>query len=189
MDLCWRWRPEFTSVRCSTSTAGRRSARTRKSYHELLGDSVDSNTQQIKEAYRKLQKKYHPDVAGEKVSSFFKLEIQFLLLYGILKIHRFKPIWSMVYGGYPLLWIHYFHFIRLNNTVDHCKFDVEEFPYICYRDMSTVWCWMRRMGFWHGKISEESMMLQSAKWEWGFGEAFLAWATVHGNTPYDPKHP
>ncbi|RVW40312.1 Chaperone protein dnaJ C76, chloroplastic [Vitis vinifera] len=65
-NLITRWRPEFTSVRCSTSTAGRRSARTRKSYHELLGDSVDSNTQQIKEAYRKLQKKYHPDVAGEK---------------------------------------------------------------------------------------------------------------------------
>lgn len=42
------------------------SARTKKNYYELLGVSVDSSTQKIKEAYRKLQKKYHPDIAGHK---------------------------------------------------------------------------------------------------------------------------
>lgn len=32
----------------------------------MLGVSVDSDTHQIKEAYRKLQKKYHPDIVGQK---------------------------------------------------------------------------------------------------------------------------
>ncbi|CAJ1783502.1 unnamed protein product [Sphenostylis stenocarpa] len=35
-------------------------------YYDLLGVSVDSNTPEIKEAYRKLQKKYHPDIFGQK---------------------------------------------------------------------------------------------------------------------------
>ncbi|XP_038715331.1 chaperone protein dnaJ C76, chloroplastic-like [Tripterygium wilfordii] len=38
----------------------------KKSYYELLGVSVDSNSQKIKEAYRKLQKKHHPDIAGQQ---------------------------------------------------------------------------------------------------------------------------
>jgi curved DNA-binding protein CbpA len=38
----------------------------KKNYYELLGVSVDSDSQQIKEAYRKLQKKYHPDIAGNQ---------------------------------------------------------------------------------------------------------------------------
>lgn len=37
-----------------------------KNYYELLGVSVDSNAQKIKQAYRNLQKKYHPDVAGQE---------------------------------------------------------------------------------------------------------------------------
>ncbi|KAL8248689.1 hypothetical protein R6Q59_005557 [Mikania micrantha] len=40
--------------------------RTGQSYYDLLGVSVDSNPQEIKESYRKLQKKYHPDIAGQK---------------------------------------------------------------------------------------------------------------------------
>lgn len=40
--------------------------RTEKNYYKLLGVSVDSTNKEIKEAYRKLQKKYHPDIAGQK---------------------------------------------------------------------------------------------------------------------------
>ncbi|KAK9271565.1 hypothetical protein L1049_001926 [Liquidambar formosana] len=60
-----RWRQKCTVIRCSNSTAGER-ARREKNYYELLGVSVDSSSQKIKEAYRKLQKKYHPDIAGHK---------------------------------------------------------------------------------------------------------------------------
>lgn len=38
-----------------------------QNYYELLGISVDSNPREIKESYRKLQKKYHPDIAGQQV--------------------------------------------------------------------------------------------------------------------------
>ncbi|CAI9111491.1 OLC1v1011719C1 [Oldenlandia corymbosa var. corymbosa] len=38
----------------------------KKTHYELLGVSYDSTSQQIKDAYRKLQKMYHPDVAGPK---------------------------------------------------------------------------------------------------------------------------
>ncbi|KAM7256721.1 hypothetical protein ACFE04_012462 [Oxalis oulophora] len=34
-------------------------------HYELLGIYVDSNSQKIKETYRNLQKKYHPDIAGQ----------------------------------------------------------------------------------------------------------------------------
>lgn len=37
-----------------------------KDYYQVLGVSVDSSPKEIKEAYRKLQKIYHPDIAGEK---------------------------------------------------------------------------------------------------------------------------
>ncbi|XP_019185778.1 PREDICTED: uncharacterized protein LOC109180578 isoform X3 [Ipomoea nil] len=39
---------------------------TNKNYYDLLGVSMDSSVQEIKEAYRKLQKIYHPDIAGQK---------------------------------------------------------------------------------------------------------------------------
>lgn len=44
-----------------------REERSNRRYYELLGVSAGSSSQQIKEAYRKLQKKHHPDIAGQEV--------------------------------------------------------------------------------------------------------------------------
>lgn len=44
--------------------------RTKQDYYQLLGVSVDSNVQEIKEAYRKLQKKHHPDIAGQEGNEY-----------------------------------------------------------------------------------------------------------------------
>ncbi|CAK9176147.1 unnamed protein product [Ilex paraguariensis] len=60
-----RLRQKYTTIRCSNRKTAER-ARTEKNYYQLLGISVDSNSKEIKEAYRKLQKKYHPDIAGQK---------------------------------------------------------------------------------------------------------------------------
>ncbi|KAL4568350.1 hypothetical protein LXL04_023960 [Taraxacum kok-saghyz] len=49
---------------CMRSPA--KKTRNGQNYYELLGVSVDSNSKEIKESYRKLQKKYHPDIAGQK---------------------------------------------------------------------------------------------------------------------------
>ncbi|XP_009802151.1 chaperone protein dnaJ C76, chloroplastic-like [Nicotiana sylvestris] len=38
----------------------------KKNYYDLLGIPIHSSPQKIKEAYRKLQKIYHPDIAGPK---------------------------------------------------------------------------------------------------------------------------
>nr|CAB3503383.1 unnamed protein product [Digitaria exilis] len=45
------------------STAG---CRTRDYYYQVLGVTVHSTPQEIKEAYRKLQKQHHPDITGYK---------------------------------------------------------------------------------------------------------------------------
>ena len=56
-----------------------------RNYYTLLGVSIDPTSQQIKEAYRKLQKKYHPDIAGQKViifwpHDFISIQSSFVLL-------------------------------------------------------------------------------------------------------------
>ncbi|XP_021299245.1 uncharacterized protein LOC110427929 [Herrania umbratica] len=60
-----RWGKKWTEVRCCNQRVGEK-ARAKKNYYELLGVSADSNPQEIKEAYRRLQKKYHPDIAGQE---------------------------------------------------------------------------------------------------------------------------
>ncbi|CAL2250558.1 unnamed protein product [Prunus armeniaca] len=66
----WRWRRQgspASRIRCGKREAGEMLATSMgKNYYELLGVSVDSNAQKIKQAYRNLQKKYHPDVAGQE---------------------------------------------------------------------------------------------------------------------------
>ncbi|EOY02473.1 hypothetical protein SCA6_017745 [Theobroma cacao] len=60
-----RWGKKWTEIRCCNQRVGEK-ARAKKNYYELLGVSADSNPQEIKEAYRRLQKKYHPDIAGQE---------------------------------------------------------------------------------------------------------------------------
>ncbi|XP_019052582.1 PREDICTED: uncharacterized protein LOC104593132, partial [Nelumbo nucifera] len=60
----WRWRKNSIVIRCCNRKIGGK-AKT-KDYYELLGVTADSKPQEIKEAYRKLQKKHHPDIAGQR---------------------------------------------------------------------------------------------------------------------------
>ncbi|CAN6201579.1 unnamed protein product [Urochloa humidicola] len=55
-----RYRPRSVIRCCSTR------GRTRDYYYQVLGVKVHSTPQEIKEAYRKLQKQHHPDIAGYK---------------------------------------------------------------------------------------------------------------------------
>ncbi|XP_024975672.1 chaperone protein dnaJ C76, chloroplastic-like [Cynara cardunculus var. scolymus] len=57
-----RWR---SKCRCMQNPGEIRRTKS-QNYYELLGISVDSNPPKIKESYRKLQKKYHPDIAGHQ---------------------------------------------------------------------------------------------------------------------------
>ncbi|RYR54628.1 hypothetical protein Ahy_A06g029935 [Arachis hypogaea] len=58
-------RQECTTVRCCSSRSWQ-TPRAQHNYYELLGVSADSNAQEIREAYRKLQKQHHPDIVGQK---------------------------------------------------------------------------------------------------------------------------
>ncbi|XP_028786307.1 chaperone protein dnaJ C76, chloroplastic [Neltuma alba] len=60
-----RWRQNGTVIKCCTKRASEKPG-AQQNYYELLGVSVESNAQEIKEAYRKLQKKYHPDITGQQ---------------------------------------------------------------------------------------------------------------------------
>lgn len=51
----------------------KKEAESSKNHYELLGVPVDASGVQIKDAYRKLQKKYHPDIAGDKVFRYLTL--------------------------------------------------------------------------------------------------------------------
>ncbi|KAF4381592.1 chaperone protein dnaJ C76, chloroplastic isoform X2 [Cannabis sativa] len=61
----WRWGQKYSVIRCCNGKDWTR-VKKEKSYYELLGVSVDSQPHEIKQAYRNLQKKYHPDIAGQK---------------------------------------------------------------------------------------------------------------------------
>lgn len=58
------FRQRSIGVRCSYGKTGEEAKK--EDYYKLLGVSIDSTPKEIKEAYRKLQKKYHPDIAGER---------------------------------------------------------------------------------------------------------------------------
>ncbi|PWA85520.1 dnaJ domain-containing protein [Artemisia annua] len=58
-------RSRFTAIRCCMRHPAQK-RRTGQNYYDLLGISVNSSSQEIKESYRKLQKKHHPDIAGQQ---------------------------------------------------------------------------------------------------------------------------
>lgn len=64
-------------IRCCSKSRGR----TRDYYYQVLGITVHSTSQEIKDAYRKLQKQHHPDIAGYKVHPFPSLILPFALLF------------------------------------------------------------------------------------------------------------
>jgi len=70
-------------IRCCSAARGR----TRDYYYQVLGITVHSTPQEIKEAYRKLQKKHHPDIAGYKVHPFPSSSSYHLLSYSC--VHPF----------------------------------------------------------------------------------------------------
>ncbi|KAM0827907.1 hypothetical protein ACQ4PT_067883 [Festuca glaucescens] len=49
-------------IRCCSTAKGK----SRGDYYQVLGVAIHSKPQEIKEAYRKLQKQHHPDIAGDK---------------------------------------------------------------------------------------------------------------------------
>ena len=53
-----------------------------KNYYDILGVSKDANPEDIKSAYRKLAKKYHPDINKEPGASEKFKEI------------KLRPIWQ-----------------------------------------------------------------------------------------------
>jgi len=70
-------------IRCCSTARGR----TRDYYYQVLGIAVHSTPQEIKDAYRKLQKQHHPDIAGYKVHPFPSSSFYHLLFYS--SVHPF----------------------------------------------------------------------------------------------------
>ena len=64
-------------IRCCSTAKGK----TRRDYYQVLGVATHSTPQEIKEAYRKLQKQHHPDIAGDKVRIHLPV-LRFTLLFG-----------------------------------------------------------------------------------------------------------
>ncbi|KAG9144313.1 hypothetical protein Leryth_019413 [Lithospermum erythrorhizon] len=58
-------RRKLIAVRCAREAKEREGES--GNYYELLGVSGSSSAQQIKDAYRKLQKIHHPDIAGQEI--------------------------------------------------------------------------------------------------------------------------
>ncbi|KAK1606106.1 hypothetical protein QYE76_029779 [Lolium multiflorum] len=49
-------------IRCCSTAKGK----AKEDYRQVLGVAIHSTPQEIKQAYRKLQKQHHPDIAGDK---------------------------------------------------------------------------------------------------------------------------
>ncbi|KAJ3686846.1 hypothetical protein LUZ61_016010 [Rhynchospora tenuis] len=54
------------TVKCCSSKRNNSKEVEAVNYYEVLGVGVDSSAQEIKEAYRSLQKQHHPDIAGDQ---------------------------------------------------------------------------------------------------------------------------
>nr|GMC62086.1 high affinity nitrate transporter 2.7 [Ipomoea batatas] len=105
---------------------------TNKNYYDLLGVSRDSSVQEIKEAYRKLQKIYHPDIAGQKgheytllLNKAYKVLIRDDLRreYNTSDFERFRPITGYSSWNGPLrpqaLFVHESACIGCRECVHH----------------------------------------------------------------------
>ena len=75
-------------IRCCSTARGRT-----KDYYEVLGVTVYSTPQEIKGAYRKLQKQHHPDIAGYKVHQF-----PFVSIYLLLSFSPRYPTYSFIHN-------------------------------------------------------------------------------------------
>jgi DnaJ-domain-containing protein 1 len=62
-------RPSKYRRRCTIRCCSTAKGKARGDYYQVLGVAIHSTPQEIKEAYRKLQKQHHPDIAGDKVRS------------------------------------------------------------------------------------------------------------------------